>query len=139
MSNVSFTRRSRSDRPPTGDARPDEATPATTRGLTSTFVLALGTFAVGTDAFVVAGFLPDMAHELHVSSAAAGQSVTVFAAAYAVLSPVLATLTARLPRRALLVAALLVLGLANLSSALTSRPGRHGPGARRSPRTTRCC
>ncbi|MFD4999382.1 MFS transporter [Streptomyces buecherae] len=87
-------------------------------GLAATFVLALGTFAVGTDAFVVAGFLPDMARSLHVSSATAGQSITVFAAAYAVLSPVLATLTAPLSRRTLLVGALVVLGLANLGSAL---------------------
>ncbi|WP_158881502.1 MFS transporter [Amycolatopsis anabasis] len=89
------------------------------RGLTSTLVLGLGTFAVGTDAFVVAGFLPDMATELHVTTAAAGQSVTVFAVAYAVLAPIVATLTARLPRRTLLVGALLLLGLANLGSALS--------------------
>ncbi|MFI9553818.1 MFS transporter [Nonomuraea endophytica] len=87
------------------------------------WVLALGTFAVGTDAFVVAGFLPEMAADLRVSEAAAGQSVTVFAAAYALGSPVLATLTARVPRRRLLVAALVVLGLANLGSALASDLG----------------
>ncbi|MER7706830.1 MFS transporter [Kitasatospora sp. NPDC097605] len=81
-------------------------------------VLALGTFAVGTDAFVVAGFLPELAADLGVSTATAGQAVTVFAAAYALLSPVLATLTARLPRRRLLVGALLGLGAANLASAL---------------------
>ncbi|MGW1468178.1 MFS transporter [Streptomyces sp. NPDC002308] len=96
----------------------DGRTSAGGSGLSSTLVLALGTLAVGTDAFVVAGFLPSMADELHVSSTAAGQSVTVFAAAYAVLSPVLATATARLPRRALLVAALITLGLANVGSAL---------------------
>ncbi|MFI7230883.1 MFS transporter [Nonomuraea angiospora] len=82
-------------------------------------VLALGTFAVGTDAFVVAGFLPAMARSLQVTEAIAGQSVTVFAVAYAVLSPILATVTARAPRRTLLVAALAVLGLANLGSALS--------------------
>ncbi|MEV7929915.1 MULTISPECIES: MFS transporter [unclassified Kitasatospora] len=87
-------------------------------GLSSTLVLALGTFAVGTDAFVVAGFLPSMAQDLHVSPATAGQSITVFAAAYAVLSPVLATLLARLPRRTLLITALFTLGIANLGSAL---------------------
>ncbi|MFC5718617.1 MFS transporter [Streptomyces gamaensis] len=101
-------------RPTTGDrGSPEQG------GLSSTLVLALGTFAVGTDAFVVAGFLPSMAHDLHVSEATAGQSITVFSAAYALLSPVLATLTARLPRRALLVSALVVLGLANLLSALS--------------------
>jgi DHA1 family inner membrane transport protein len=109
MSSVSVS----SGRQPTADRNPPEP-----GGLSSTLVLALGTFAVGTDAFVVAGFLPSMAGALHVSAAAAGQSVTVFAAAYAVLSPVLATATARLPRRALLVAALLTLGVANLCSAL---------------------
>ncbi|YCK37114.1 MFS transporter [Actinomadura sp. ATCC 39365] len=88
------------------------------RGLAPTLVLALGTFAVGTDAFVVAGFLPDLAASLQVTEAAAGQSVTVFAVAYAVSSPVLATVAARVPRRALLVTALVVLGLANLGSAL---------------------
>ncbi|MEV6073341.1 MFS transporter [Nocardia sp. NPDC052001] len=88
-------------------------------GLSATLILALGTFAVGTDAFVLAGFLPDTATSLHVSTATAGQSVTVFAAAYALLSPIVATLTSRIGRRPLLVAALLVLALANLGSALS--------------------
>lgn len=93
------------------------------RGLSSTIVLATGTFAVGTDAFVVTGFLPEMARTLDVSPQAAGQSVTVFAVAYAVLSPVLATLTARVPRRVPLVCALVVLGLANIGSALAPSYG----------------
>ncbi|MGP5292530.1 MFS transporter [Brevibacterium sp. FME17] len=80
-------------------------------------LLALGTFAVGTDAFVVAGFLPEMANELSVTEAAAGYSVTVFAICYAVFSPLLATVTATVPRRRLLVSALVVLGLANLGTA----------------------
>lgn len=87
-------------------------------GLGRTLVLALGTFAVGTDAFVLAGFLPDLAASLHTSTARAGQAVTVFAAAYAIASPLVATLTARLPRRALLVTALAVLAIANAASAL---------------------
>ncbi len=99
---------------------PREATP---RGLGSTLVLALGTFAVGTDAYVVAGFLPAMAHSLRVTESTAGQSATAFAIAYAVLSPVLATALARMPRRALLVGALAVLALANLASALAPNFG----------------
>lgn len=90
---------------------------AESNGLRRTLILALGTFAVGTDAFILAGFLPDMATELGASTATAGASVTVFAAAYALLSPVLATLTAQVPRRALLVAALIVLAAANFGSA----------------------
>jgi predicted MFS family arabinose efflux permease len=87
-------------------------------GLGRILVLALGTFAVGTDAFVLAGFLPDVAASLHTSTSSAGQAVTVFAAAYALASPLVATATARLPRRALLVAALTVLAVANAASAL---------------------
>lgn len=92
---------------------------AATGGLGRTFILALGTFAVGTDAFIVNGFLPEMASGFDVSAAAAGQSVTAFALTYAILAPVIATATATIPRRALLVAALLGLGLANLASALS--------------------
>jgi signal transduction histidine kinase len=86
--------------------------------LTSALVLALGTFAVGADAFAIAGFLPSMADALHVSAADGGQSVTVFVVAYAILAPVLAVTTAHVPRRVLLIGSLLVLGVANLGSAL---------------------
>ncbi|MGV9349434.1 MFS transporter [Streptomyces spiralis] len=89
-----------------------------TQGLRATLILALGTFAVGTDAYIVAGFLPGMAESLHVTESVAGQSATIFAITYAILSPVLATVAARVPRRVLLVTALLVLALANLGSAL---------------------
>ncbi|WP_327429686.1 MFS transporter [Streptomyces sp. NBC_01236] len=68
-------------------------------------LLALGTFAVGTDGMVMAGILPLIARDLNVSITVAGQLVTVFALSYAVLAPVLATATARWPRhRALLTA-----------------------------------
>ncbi|WP_225728304.1 MULTISPECIES: MFS transporter [unclassified Nocardia] len=87
-------------------------------GLRRTLILALGTFAVGTDAFILAGFLPDLAAGLEVSTATAGLAVSVFAAAYALGSPLLATATAGVPRRALLVTALAVLAVANLGSAL---------------------
>ena len=76
--------------------------------------LAAGTFAVGTDGFVIAGFLPQIAADLDVSVALVGQSLTVFALTYAVLAPVLAAVTATMPRRRLLVLALVVLGLADV-------------------------
>lgn len=86
-------------------------------GLLRILLLSLGAFAVGTVAYIVAGLLPDMANDLRVSQAAAGQSVTVFALFFAVLSPVLATLTSRVPRHRLMVAALGVLALGNLAAA----------------------
>ncbi|MFJ9606101.1 MFS transporter [Kitasatospora sp. NPDC101176] len=81
-------------------------------------LLALGTFAVGTDSMVVAGILAPVAADLGVSVPAAGQLVTVFALGYALLAPVLATLTARWPRRRLLLTGLTVFGAANALSAL---------------------
>lgn len=81
-------------------------------------VLAFGTFAVGTDAFVIAGLLPEISRSLGVDVASAGQLVSIFAIAYAVLSPLLAALTGRWSRRRVLVTALVVFGLGNIVTAL---------------------
>jgi DHA1 family inner membrane transport protein len=89
-------------------------TAASTSGWVGILLLGLGAFAVGTDAYIVAGLLPDMAEGLHVSQPAAGQTVAVFSFSYALLAPVLATATARLPRHRLLVVGLSVLVVANL-------------------------
>ena len=51
-------------------------------------VLAVGTFTVGTDGFVLNGLLPTIAADLHVTESVAGQLSTVFALTYAVASPV---------------------------------------------------
>jgi MFS transporter, DHA1 family, inner membrane transport protein len=82
------------------------------------FILALGTFAIGTEGFVIAGVLPLIATDLRVSVAAAGQLVTLFALAYGIAAPVMATLTASVPRRALLVTAMTVFTAANVGAAL---------------------
>uniref|UniRef100_UPI000A8D66D6 MFS transporter n=1 Tax=Actinomadura kijaniata TaxID=46161 RepID=UPI000A8D66D6 len=81
-------------------------------------VLAGGTFAIGTDAFVVAGVLPGIAGSLGVGVPAAGQLVTVFALAYALLSPVMAAATGAWPRRRVLLTGLVVLALGNAATAL---------------------
>ncbi|MCT2590297.1 MFS transporter [Streptomyces sp. N2-109] len=80
--------------------------------------LLLTTFVIGTDDFVIAGLLPQIAEDLQVSEAAAGQLVTVFSVTYAVAAPVLAVLTARLPRKALVVGGLVVFAVANVATAL---------------------
>lgn len=86
-------------------------------------LLALGTFAMGTDSMVVAGILGPISADLGISVPAAGQLVTVFALGYALLAPVLATLTARWPRRRLLLTALAVFTAANALSALAPTYG----------------
>jgi predicted MFS family arabinose efflux permease len=81
-------------------------------------VLATGTFAVGTDAFVIGGVLPAVARSLGVSASSAGLLVTAFAVAYALGAPILAVAGARLARRTLLVSALAVFAAANLLAAV---------------------
>ena len=81
-------------------------------------ILALGTFAIGTEAFVIAGVLAAIATDLGVSVPAAGQLVTLFAMAYAIAAPVMATLTAGVERRRLLVTALAAFTAANVFAAL---------------------
>src|SRR5664279_1450158 len=76
--------------------------------------LALGTFAVGTEGFMIAPLLPDIASNLSVDVEKAGLLVTVFAIAYAVSSPILTTLTARAHRRRLLIICMAGFAVANL-------------------------
>ncbi|SAL34489.1 MFS transporter [Caballeronia humi] len=87
---------------------------ATRVSLAPLYWLALGTFAVGTESFMIAGLLPGMAADLHTSIVATGQLVTVFALAYALSSPVLTALTGALHRRTLLIAALVAFSAANV-------------------------
>ncbi|MFJ9410517.1 MFS transporter [Streptomyces sp. NPDC101393] len=83
-------------------------------------LLALGAFALGLDAYVMAGLLPVVAGDLHVSASAAGQMVTVFTLCYALAAPVFATVLAGRPARVILSLALLVFTLANALSALAT-------------------
>lgn len=76
--------------------------------------MALGTFAVGTEGFMIAPLLPDIASDLSIDVNKAGLLVTVFALAYAVSSPVLTTLTARAHRRWLLIVCMAGFAVANV-------------------------
>ncbi|WP_020662669.1 MFS transporter [Amycolatopsis benzoatilytica] len=81
-------------------------------------VLAFGAFGVGTSGYIVAGLLPALTSELHISATAAAQLVTSFAIAYALGSPLFAAATGRWERRTLLVAALMAAGAGNLFAAV---------------------
>src|SRR5437762_3709324 len=80
----------------------------------SVFWLALATFAIGTEAFVIAGLLPAIAADLGISTAATGQLVTAYALTYAVGSPVLAVAFNNLDRRRVLALALCTFIAGNL-------------------------
>jgi DHA1 family inner membrane transport protein len=81
-------------------------------------LLTLGMFALGTDAFIVAGVLPVIAHETGVTEGLVGQLVTAFSLTYGLGAPMLAALIGSWPRQHVLIGALGLLGLANLASAL---------------------
>lgn len=81
---------------------------------TPLYLLALGAFAIGTEGFMIAGILPEIAHDLSTTVAAAGQLVTIFALAYALCSPILTALTSQFDRRTVLIVAMLAFTLSNL-------------------------
>ncbi|WP_054709391.1 MFS transporter [Bacillus sp. JCM 19041] len=83
-------------------------------------ILVLGTFIIGTDDFVIAGLLPNIASDMNVTIAAAGQLVTAFAIAYAIGAPVFGTLTMNLPLKTLLVVSMLIFTIANALSAVVT-------------------
>ena len=81
-------------------------------------LLVLLGFSLGCSEFVVIGIESDLATELGVSLATAGQLISVFALIYAIATPVLALSTGRFRRYQLLVCYSIVFVLGNLVMAL---------------------
>jgi DHA1 family inner membrane transport protein len=76
---------------------------STVRVVAAIVALALGGFAIGTTEFVTMGVLPDIAEGVGVDIPSAGHVISAYALGVVVGAPVIAALSARLPRRALLV------------------------------------
>ncbi len=104
---------------------PAAAGPDDTQFARRVALLALGSFNLGLDAYVMAGLLPSITTEFSVALPIAGQVVTVFTVCYAVAAPLFATL---LPG----IRASVVLGIAWQCSAPETQPV---PWRRRCP----CC
>jgi DHA1 family inner membrane transport protein len=75
--------------------------------------LTISAFAIGTTEFVIVGLLPTLAADLHVSLPSAGMLVSLYALGVAIGAPVLTALTARLPRKNLLLALMALFTLSN--------------------------
>ncbi|MEU2337260.1 MFS transporter [Streptomyces sp. NPDC013172] len=84
------------------------------------WVLAAGTFLMGTTEFVIAGLLPGIADDLGTSVSHAGLLITAFALGMIVGGPAMALATLRLPRRVTLATALSVFALGHVVAALSS-------------------
>lgn len=84
----------------------------------SILALAAGCFGIGTTEFVVMGLLPDVARDLNVDIPQAGLLVTGYAVGVVIGAPILAVLTAKLPRKEALLGLMGVFMLGNLFCAL---------------------
>lgn len=80
--------------------------------------LALGGFGIGTTEFVAMGLLPDIASGLHISEPQAGHVISAYALGVVVGAPLIAALTARMNRKALLLSLMTMFTLGNLAAML---------------------
>ena len=94
----------------------DRSTPVARRP-GALYWLALGTFAIGTEGFMIAALLTTIAADIRVSVAQAGLLVSIFALAYATSSPLLTALTARVDRRQLLLGSMSLFAAFNMAAA----------------------
>jgi MFS transporter, DHA1 family, inner membrane transport protein len=82
--------------------------------------LALGGFAIGTTEFATMSLLPFFSRDLHIDAPTAGHVISAYALGVVIGAPLIAILSARLPRRTLLMALMAVFALGNGLSGLAS-------------------
>lgn len=92
--------------------------PDPTVRMLAVFALALGGFGIGTTEFVAMGLLPDIATGFGITEPTAGHVISAYALGVVVGAPVIAALTARWPRKALLLTLTAVFTLGNVASML---------------------
>jgi DHA1 family inner membrane transport protein len=80
------------------------------------FALALGGFGIGTTEFVAMGLLPDIAKNLGITEPTAGHVISAYALGVVVGAPLIASLTARMERKKLLLGLMVVFTVSNLAS-----------------------
>ncbi|GAA2804747.1 Cmx/CmrA family chloramphenicol efflux MFS transporter [Kribbella solani] len=83
------------------------------------YVLGLSIFAQGTSELMLAGLLPELAADLHVTIPQAGLLISAFAAGMLVGAPVLAVVTLTWSRRTALLVFLTIFALTHVAGALT--------------------
>jgi DHA1 family inner membrane transport protein len=101
---------------------------ATPRGLrgsrrTAVLALALGAFGIGTTEFVAMGLLPSIADSLGTTEPTAGHIISAYALGVVVGAPLIASLTARMSRRTLLIALMIAFTVGNAATVLATNYG----------------
>jgi MFS transporter, DHA1 family, putative efflux transporter len=84
------------------------------------YILSIAVFFTATSELVIAGILNVLADQMHVSIALAGQLITVYSLAFAIGTPVVVSLTARMGRKKVLLLAMLLFIIGNLVSLVSS-------------------
>ncbi|AUX71679.1 MFS transporter [Erwinia pyrifoliae] len=84
----------------------------------SLLALALCAFAIGTTEFVIIGLLPEVVNDLHISIPSAGWLISGYALGVAIGAPIMALLTARLPRKHALMLLMAIFIVGNMLSSL---------------------
>nr|WP_217497778.1 MFS transporter [Lysobacter enzymogenes] len=82
------------------------------------YALTVGAFGIGTTEFVIMGLLLQVAADLQVGLAAAGLLISGYALGVFVGAPVLTVATGRMPRKAVLVALMLIFTVGNIVCAI---------------------
>ncbi|MGK6317512.1 MFS transporter [Neorhizobium sp. DT-125] len=80
--------------------------------------LAVGGFGIGTGEFAIMGLLPDVASTYDVSIPTAGYVISAYALGVVVGAPIIAVLSARMPRRTLLLCLMGLFAIGNILSAV---------------------
>ncbi|UYM03913.1 MFS transporter [Solicola gregarius] len=97
---------------------PQTGTPRTPRVAYAIVALALGGFAIGTTEFVTMGLLPDIASGIDESIPSTGHIISAYALGVFIGAPLIVSVAATLPRKALAIGLVLALGVGNLLTAL---------------------
>ena len=87
------------------------------------FALAMGGFAIGTGEFASMSLLPFFARDLGIDEPTAGHAISAYALGVVVGAPVIAVLAAKVARRTLLVALMLMFTVGNCLTALAPSYG----------------
>lgn len=83
------------------------------------WILTIGMLALGMDAYIVAGLLPEMSKSFNKSSSEIGQGVTVFTLLFAISAPLFSILLAKRQVKHILIIAISIFALANLITAFS--------------------
>ena len=97
--------------------------PAQSRMPLALYSLTAGAFGIGTTEFVIMGLLLQVAADLHVTIAAAGLLISGYALGVFVGAPLLTAATGKMPRKAALVALMVIFTIGNIACALAPSYG----------------